>query len=239
MPAKKLTLFTAKKGGMFSSPKRVEIDHRTIKLLVGLIAISLAGLTSFLSGAPIASISASYYEDGWPRNIFVGFLFAISSFLLAYNGKSTLEMVLSKVAAFAAIGVAMFPCACGGHPEIIDNVHGISAAVMFLILAVFCYIFFRRARDKGHPQARWRADIYAICGITIGASILVLAGDHLLGNIISSKITRLTFYGEAAGLIAFGISWLTASRVLPVINSDQERFSLFSDRTGERSVDAR
>ena len=213
---------------MFSDPKRVEIDHHTIKLIIGMIAISLATLTSFFSESSLQSISASYYEDGWARNIFVGFLFAISAFLLAYNGKSKNEMVLSKIAAIAAMGVAMFPCSCGGHPEIIRHVHGTSAAFMFLILAAFCYTFFQRASDKGHSQAKLRAYIYAICGITIVASILIIAVDHFSGGIISSRISRLTFYGERAGLIAFGIAWLTASRILPLLTSAEERFSPFS-----------
>lgn len=215
---------------MFSSPKRAEIDHRTIKLIVGLIALSLANLTSFFAQASISSISASYYEGGWSQNIFVGFLFAISAFLLAYNGQSTREMVLSKVAACAALGVAMFPCKCGSHPEIIPNVHGASAAVMFVILTFFCFVFFARARNKAHSQAKLRACIYAVCGITIVAAILTLAIDHFSNGLISSKIVRLTFYGERAGLVAFGVSWLTASRILPVITSKQERFSPFGDR---------
>ncbi len=215
---------------MLSIPKRREIDHRTMKLLVGLIAISLANVTSFFAQAPITSISASYYEGGWSQTIFVGFLFAISAFLLAYNGQSTREMVLSKVAAVATLGVAMFPCKCEGHPELVPYVHGASAAVMFLILAYFCYVFFQRARSKGHAQANWRSYIYALCGITILVSVLIIAIDNLTGGIISARVPRLTFYGERAGLIAFGISWLTASRVLPILTRNDERFSPFSDR---------
>ncbi|MAG94015.1 MAG: hypothetical protein CMJ48_09725 [Planctomycetaceae bacterium] len=223
---------------MLPHPSRFEIDHRTIKLLVGVIAISLANLTSFFAEAPLQSISASYCEDGWSRDIFVGFLFAISAFLLAYNGKAKHEMVLSKVAALAAMGVAMFPSKCVGHEESIPYVHGISAAIMFVILAIFCYVFFRRAWDKGHPQARLRATIYAICGATIVASMLVLAIDRFSGGIISSRVSRLTFHGERAGLIAFGIAWLSASRVLPFITSKQERFSPLSDCAAEDSADA-
>lgn len=224
---------------MLPNPIRGEIDEHTSKLIVGLIAIFLAKLTSFFSETPLQSISASYHEGGWSRDIFVGFLFAISAFLLAYNGRSTRQMVLSKVAAFAAMGVAMFPCKRGSHAEVIPYVHGISAAVMFLILVVFCYIFFQRARSKGHLQAMFRAYIYAICGITIVASILIIAIDNVSGGIISSRISRLTFYGETAGLIAFGIAWLSASRFLPLLTRKNERFSLFSDHTGERSIDAK
>ena len=71
---------------MLEAPKREEIDHRTIKLIVGVIALSLATLTGAFAGTPIASISASYYEGGWSQTIFIGFLFAIAAFLLAYNG---------------------------------------------------------------------------------------------------------------------------------------------------------
>lgn len=211
---------------MAVKPIRVEINHHTIKLIVGIIAISLAILTSIFSETPLESISASYYEEGWSSTIFVGFLFAISAFLLAYHGRSVFEMVISKIAAISALGVAMFPCSCGGHQEIIPHVHYISATIMFLILVTFCYSFYKRAHSKGHKQAVFRAYIYAICGITILVSIAVIGLDCVLDGVISSRINRLTFYGEAVALFAFGIAWLTASRILPVITSKEERLSI-------------
>ncbi len=210
-------------------PNRIEIDHHTIKLIVGVIAISLASLASFFSQTPLESISASYHEGGWPRDIFVGFLFAICAFLLAYNGRSPLEMVISKIAAVSALGVALFPCKCGSHEEIIPYVHYISAVLMFLILAVFCYSFFKRAKSKGHLQAKIRSYIYALCGIIIIISILILVLDFVLDGSISAKIERLTFYGEKAGLVAFGIAWLVASRMLPVVTAKQERLSILPE----------
>lgn len=215
---------------MFPVPRRQEIDHRTIKLIVGVVAISLAGLTSFFASSAITSISASYYEGGWSQSIFIGFLFAIAAFLLAYNGRSRSEMVLSKVASIAGLGVALFPCKCDSHVELVPYLHGVSAATMFLVLAYFCYQFLRRAWGKGHPHAKARATIYALCGIAILLSILVLASDNLSGGALRARIPRLTFYGEGVGLIAFGISWLTASRILPLLTRRDERFSPFSDR---------
>jgi len=217
-------------GLMLPAPKRQEIDHRTIKLIVGVIAISLAWLTSLFATTAIASISASYYEGGWSQAIFIGFLFAIAAFLLAYNGRSRGEMVLSKIASLAGLGIGLFPCKCGSHPEILPHVHEASATVMFLILAYFCYGFFRRARGKGHAQAQMRAFIYAACGLAILLSILVLGADGISGGIITAVVPRVTFYGEATALVAFGISWLTASRVLPVITRTNERFSPFREQ---------
>src|SRR5262249_22639326 len=121
----------------------------------------------------------------------------------------------------------LFPCQCDRPDGHTPYVHWISAATMFLILAYFCYLFLRRARAKGHAEARTRAIIYALSGLAIVLSILVLAFDYLLGGVLKARLPRLTFYGEATGLVAFGISWLTASRVLPFVTSEDERFSPF------------
>ncbi len=215
---------------MIISPKAPEIDHRTIKLLIGLIALTLANLTSFFAGSTITSISASYYEGGWAQSIFVGFLFGIAALLLAYNGQSVREMIPAKIAAVAALGVSLFPCKCDIHTEMVPHVHGISAAIMFLILAWFCYVFYKRARGKGHSAANRRAFIYAVCGSLIIAVIGVLATDHFLNSTISKQIPRLTFYGERTGLIAFGVSWLTASRIFPALAQKDERLVFFSGK---------
>jgi len=228
---------------MLSSPRRPEIDHRTMKLIVGVIALSLASVTSFFAHTfahlKIASISASYYADsllghvfiGLPRDVFVGCLFAISAFMLAYNGYSTAQMVLSKVAAIAGLCIALFPCNCDNHPQLIPHVHGISAAVMFGILAFFCYIFFRRSLDKRETHAKRRAVIYALCCLAILLSIFVLALDNFLHGMISSKLVRLTFYGERTCLVAFGVSWLTASHWIPVLASKTERDAAHSSQS--------
>jgi len=218
---------------MLLNPTKPEIDHRTLKLLVGLIALNLANLTSFFADSKITSISESYYEGGWAQSIFVGFLFAIAAFLLAYNGLSRTEMVLSKVAAVGALGVALFPCGCSGHAETVPHVHFASAAVMFLILAYFCYVFYKRARGKGHTEANRRAFVYTASGLAIIASILALVLDTLSGDVLTAAIPRLVFYCERAGLVAFGISWLTASRILPVLTRSDERFSLLGTASNQ------
>lgn len=211
---------------MLSPPGRPEIDHHTMKLIVGVIALSLGHLTNLLADTPLTSISASYHAGGWSQSIFIGFLFATAAFLLAYNGRSTPEMLTSKGAAAAALGVALFPCDCEGHAELVPYVHAVSAAVMFLILTYFCYAFFRRAWAKRHRRARIRAYVYAACGAVMAVSIVILVGDHLSGGSLSAIDPRLTFHGEYASLVAFGVSWLTASRMLPFITRSEERLSL-------------
>jgi hypothetical protein len=215
---------------MKASFKPKEIDDHILKLIVGLVALSLASLTAWLSHHVLESISASYYEDGWARDVFIGFLFAISAFLIAYNGDGVGEMILSKIAALAGLGVVLFPCRCGpggdqSH-DITSYVHFTAAAIMFAVLAGFCWMFFKRAQAKGHRQAKVRSYIYLACAITIGLVIAVLGIDNFTGHHLGLKLPRLTFYGESAGLIAFGISWLVASRTIPIITAPHERVSL-------------
>lgn len=210
---------------MLPAPQRQEIDHRTIKLLVGVVAIAIAPLTHAFARTRLASISASYYESGWSQSIFIGFLFAIAALLLAYNGYSRVEMISSKVAAVASLGVALFPCQCDTHTEQVPHAHGLFAAIMFMILAYFCYAFRQRAKEKHYAQATARAAIYTACGIVIVVVIIVLAFNDLSGDVLRRSVPRLTFYGETVGLVAFGVSWLTASRVLPFITNADDRFS--------------
>jgi hypothetical protein len=210
---------------MLRAPARPEIDHHVAKLIVGVIALSLPVLTNWFATSPLASISESYYQGGWSQSFLIGFLYAIAAFLLAYNGKSVREMIASKVAFVAALGVAMFPCRCGTHTEVVPYVHGASATVMFLTLAYFCYLFYKSARAKRQQLAQARAAIYAACGIAMIVAIAILAFDQLRDNAYSTG-NAMVFYGEAAALVAFGISWLTASRTLPVITRKDERISI-------------
>jgi hypothetical protein len=213
---------------MLRTPVRPEIDEHVSKLIVGVIAVSLPALTYWFATSPLESISESYYHGGWSQSFLIGFLYAIAAFLLAYNGKSIKEMVASKCACVAALGVAMFPCQCGTHPEVVPYVHGASAALMFLTLAYFCYLFYDSAINKPrqrYPLAKARAVIYAACGVALLIFIAILAFDALSGNAYSTG-NALVFYGEAGALVAFGISWLTASRTLPVITQKHERIPL-------------
>jgi|SRR6516225_2661132 hypothetical protein len=208
-----------------------EIDHRTLKLVVGLTALLLPILTDLFAHASLPSISAAYYETGPSQTILIGSLFAIASFLLAYNGENRPQMILSKVACVAALGITLFPCNCGNcgdHCSKFDTLHYASAAVMFLVLAYFCYAFYRKAQSKGHLEARTRSGIYAVCGSAILLSIVAMAFDGLT-HALRDLWPDFTFYGEAAGMWAFGVSWLVASRVLPIITRADERFSLFRE----------
>lgn len=213
---------------MFSSPERTEINEHTGKMIVGVIALLLALVTNILAGGGLDSISEAYHRDGMARDVFVGSLLAISAFLATYNGHSNNQMILAKIAAIAAVGIALFPCECGDYPDVIPKIHGIASMVMFLVLAFFCKTFYHRAKVKGHQEAILRSRIYFVCGSAIAISILVLVFDGLGGGVIKGVIPNLVFIGEAVGLVAFGVAWLTASRVFIGLTNSNERIRPFS-----------
>lgn len=201
-----------------------QLDHRTLKLIVGVIALLLASITSSLTGNTITSISAAYWAGPPASTVLVGCLFAIAAFMAAYNGFSLAEMICSKLAAVAALCIALFPCNCDRqHPEVIPYVHYGSAAIMFGILAFFCYGFAHRARRKPYPQGKLRAVIYAVCGIAILIAIAALVVDNFTGW-FTAKFNRFTFLGEEVALSSFGISWLTASHIVPVVTNRAELY---------------
>lgn len=222
---------------VFKKPKQREINQLAMKLIVGVMALGIASVTSFVStnDIPLTSISQAYFSGDFARNIFVGFLFAISTILFSYSGETAVHMVLSRVAALAGIGVAMFRCRCGDREEIIHYVHYASAAVMFIVLAYFCLAFYRHASYKPHRQAHWRAKIYLACFwamvLAIVAFVINAAWGEELG--LDARVPRIVFYGEAIALSAFGVCWLVASRVLPGLTRNDERHRLVGeDPTG-------
>ncbi|MDH4318979.1 MAG: hypothetical protein OEV64_11350, partial [Desulfobulbaceae bacterium] len=210
--------------------KKVSVDVRTLRLLIGGIAIGLAILVQAVSPWPLTSISGSYFSGDWPRNFLVGSLFFIAGFLIAYNGEQKIEAWLSKIAAIAAIGVATFPCDCaveakrrgtmmlqclGENPDRYPNVsqclmrfqeikgaHAMSAFVMFGILAVFCYIFYARAKkkeDERRRAARRRMIVYLTALISIVLAIVAMLVNYFSGGKISAAWPTFVFWGEFVG----------------------------------------
>jgi hypothetical protein len=223
---------------MIEKPHQGQINEYTIKFLIGSIAFALPWIELIVTGwtgDSLQSISASYTFDPWPRNIFVGCLFAMAAFLLAYNGDSMLQFGLAKAGAAAAFCLAMFPCECSdGKYEIVPHVHLIATIVMFAVLIAFCIIFYSHAQkkfeeDRSHVEARRRRYIYLVCGIGMGAStvlLLLAAACKLKGWPIPAACPKefpLVLVGETAGLVSFGIAWLTASKCLPLLARDGER----------------
>lgn len=213
-----------------SDPNKV-FDYRALRLLMGIIAISLPIVVSLRSSLPLSSISASYYTES--RDFFVGLLFFVAAFLFAYNGHTTTESVASKVACLAAVMVAIFPTDpdCKGcPPNSTSFIHYISAAVMFGILAYFCLFPFR-VNTKGQTGKKKRRDvIYVTCGWIIIACLLTLAVTKLTLSDDAITALQITYWAEFFALWAFGIAWLVAGKSIGLLVDDNEKFHPFADQ---------
>lgn len=202
--------------------RKPEVDYRTMKLMVAVISLGLSGATLYFAEGPLQSISHAYCASNMSRDIFVGLLFAIAAIMAAHNGANRREKIASKVAGLSAVGIALVPTACEEGVE--SPWHFAFAALMFAVLAWFCWSFYRRTRHKVHQvQAARRRIAYAVCGIGILAAMALIAVNHLF-HLWSDAY--FTFYCEATGLALFGVSWLIASHFLPYFEYPSERMKL-------------
>jgi hypothetical protein len=215
-----------------------QIDHRVIKFSVGIIAISMAFFMQLASGEPLKSISESYHYRA--RDWFVGLLFAIAGLVFSFKGQGRFERRLTILAGLSLVIVAVAPCECQRSKNILSPLHFPAAAIVFSILAYFCWRFKKTANTKfeTYPESRRRVQIYTMClyGMIgcIGMAAFYVAA-RLAKQPIDEKFPDYIFWLETLGLVSFGVSWLAASRTLPVITNIKERYRFIDGSAPEDS----
>jgi hypothetical protein len=198
-----------------------DLSQRAHRRLIGYLGFFLPVLLYLVAGVRpttglarwslLQSVSAYYYTGA--VGIFVGVLFALSLFLLAYRGYEgeVADRVVGGLGGCAALGVALFPtaaptavCAPSWWATPLRTVHYVSAVVLFLSFIVFAMWLFRKSsfprnEDRG-LEKRTRNTVYLVCGISMILSVLWAA---------SSLITDAPiFWPETIAIIAFAVSWL-------------------------------
>lgn len=199
------------------------ISYLALRKGVGLIGLFLPFVLTignmFFAGLGIESSISGYYYTGM-RDVLVGSLCAIGVFLMSYRGYERKDEIAGDVAAVCAIGVALFPTlpAAGATPSdaIISKLHAFFAACLFLTLAFFALVLFRKTdpTKPPTPKKKHRNMVYTVCGYTILACIALITVFELL--LSGSPLSRLdpVFWLEAAAVVAFGISWLTKGEAI-------------------------
>ena len=198
-----------------------QINHKTMRAVIGAIACLLAPTVYFLSDTKeeLTSISISYWTNS--GDIFVGSLIAVGFFLFAYNGTGNgrdWEFYLSKASCIFAVCVALFPTkgfndkdhipptwttsissAIGLEP---GKIHYGAAILLFSCLIAMMWFFSNRAMKKKKPG---RALTYRIISVLMIVGIIVL---FLIGKFFQLNNTVLLV--EIWGLTLFGIGWFVA-----------------------------
>ncbi len=204
---------------MFTAPTESDgtRTYITLRRMAGLSGIFLPlfclAWSPFLAPPRLLPSISDYYTVG-TRNVFVGVLFAISSFLFAYQGDDERDWWAAKVASFAALGVAL--CPVDGSP-VVQGFHFASAAVLFGAFAYFALCLFTRTHLDGRPmtpEKQRRNRLYRVCGWTIVVCVVTIGVLKLTGLEANLERWAPVFFLEFVALLAFGLAWLVKGETL-------------------------
>lgn len=185
-------------------------------LIGGDVLLGLAGPHHALP-APVVQRSISDYRYTPMGDCLVGSLCTIAAFLMCSRGYGYIDELAGYLSGIFALGVALCPSENpreAVHSRLavdLNFVHTVFAALMFLSLAFFCLVLFRRSYVEAARRTRrkrHRNMIYATCGWVIlgcNAAMLGLNLDHLK-ELLDPINPLLTF--ESLAMIAFGVAWL-------------------------------
>lgn len=191
--------------------------------------------------------SVSDFFHTLSRDVFVGVMFSIGTFLVVYEGydrqpgESFTDNWLATVAGIAVFGVALFPneSPTGSVAALTQHLVGVnisplfhysSCFIFFYCMGHFCMFRFSKTRDLK------RRRIYRTCGWTIVACCAALAvasiwkknGPPVMTGIVLDY--DVVFWIEAVGIWAFSFAWIVKGR------GDQELMTrLFNMQNRKRS----
>lgn len=204
-------------------------SYLALRKAIGGIAIALPFVLLALHGAGLRSVSHGYYTHGGA--VFVAAVCTIGTFLLFYRGFDRRDRAASFVAGAAALVVGLVPCgdttatapvSWWGWGEAYalstwPRVHLLAAAVLFIVLALFCLWLFPMtdAPQGANPRKAWRNRVYRVCGLVIVGCLAALL-MHFLGALQLGPDG--VFWLETVMLVAFGLSWAVKGQAIAFLN---------------------
>ena len=198
------------------------IGYRELRRIVGVLGfcypILLPAYCYLTDGCPALQPTVSAYYHTNAHDLFVGVLFSIAVFMLAYKGPEVGNPWDSRAGTAAcvfALGVALFPTAIH-QPSVsrwVGLVHVLAAAGLFITLALMSLLLFTRTNKGPSPgvQKIRRNRVYRICGGTILLCILIIGAYSLFGwaTALPTILGLPVVYAlETLSLLCFGFSWL-------------------------------
>ena len=204
-------------------------SYLVMRILVGSIGILLPIALILCGGTFIDHVGdlrgalSDYYHSGM-RDVFVGSLYAVAAFLVAYKLAElrTFENIVTVLAGVAAFMVATFPTEIDTDhpspetplqhkltPDTVGVVHH-TAAIAFIALLTVMSIYFaidegRRKQLRGwFPPWFWRA-YHAFFAFAMAGACVFMVLD-MTTNLVSYDHAILI--GESVATAAFGFSWL-------------------------------
>lgn len=174
------------------------------------------------AGDQLQASMSDYYHTRM-RDVFVGILIAIGSFLYLYRGFSKGENIALNLAGIFAAGVALLPnAAFDSTVERMDifsltpiaphthHLHVVCAVSFFLSIAYVCMFRAKdslRLIDDDTVAARYRR-IYTFFGILMVVAPAIVAGLAYFHQQILENKTNVVFFVEAGAVWVFSAYWL-------------------------------
>ncbi len=208
------------------------ISASYFRLRVGLAIVALALPVVLVIGTRwtlLGSISAYYHYSpacahgpcppggGSMRDVFVGALWTIGSFLFFYRGYSAAEDRALNLAGLAAVAISLSPMDWpeGAPATLHGQIHAASAVLFFLCIA---YVAIFRARDTSdllaEPSRGRFLATYRLLGILMVVLPLASVALHLL---LPEPHSRVVLAIEVSGIAVFAAFWLVKSHEITVI----------------------
>lgn len=205
------------------------LSYYTMRRAVGVIALALpfalaaGSIVAALCGPapqlphPLLERSISDYYFTPMRDLYVGSLCAIATFLACSRGYDLHDEAAGYLAGACALGVAFCP-SFNPHSKryvqvdfVLGFVHTAFAILMFLVLAYICIFRFRKSSPGKRLTRRkqHRNRIYAVSGFIMVACMIAMAGITIRAVADRRHPSHWLFWCETLSLCAFGVAWLT------------------------------
>jgi hypothetical protein len=197
--------------------------RRAIGAIGLLLPVVLGPVGWLVFGIQIQDNMSSYYHTAL-RDVFVGALCAIGSFLFCYRGYDWIESWTGNFGCLSALGVALFPLDANSDPlhqrSIVGYLHSLSGGTFFLTLAFYSLYHFPSTREETHeaaPHETQRNFVYRTSGVVI-LLCLVAMGAYLF--LLPAEPKRLLnhynflFWMEWVAVWSFAAAWLTKGRAI-------------------------
>ncbi len=201
------------------------ISYLVLRKAIGYLGIALPFVLAFgnmlLDKPGIQSSISSYYHTGM-RDVFVGTLWAIGTFMLSYKGYERKDGLAGNLACVFAIGVTLFPAISDfdltSRGRLIGHVHLLFSALFFLTLAYFSLCLFTKTDKTRAPTRKklQRNAVYKACGYTMLVALLLIVILAFVPDEAKTEVKKLdpVFWLESIAIVAFGISWLTKGEAI-------------------------
>ncbi|MEN9865508.1 MAG: hypothetical protein RL748_1098 [Pseudomonadota bacterium] len=195
------------------------LDLRKAIGWIGILLPLVVALGKYWFEGPGLEDSISAYYHTIMRNVYVGSLVAMSTFLFSYRGYDDHDARVSKLAALAALVTALFPTApasgATGNALISSNIHALSASMFFLCLVYFCLVLFRKSSHGIlTPRKLLRNRVYSFCGYGLIVCLVLIVVSGFVFDPATSKALHPKFWLESVADVLFGTAWLVKGEAI-------------------------